>query len=643
MKLNNVYLVGTGAFLPGNPVTNDEIDQYIQPINNQSSRIKNKILRENGIQNRYYGIDKDGKTQFSLTTMGCEASNAALRDAGIGLADLGMLCAGTVGGDQPVPGFANRLQGALKAPPLETSSHTGICASGVIALKHAAQSIELGEHKKALVVAAEFPSRMFKKTRFAASNYDVDFDSHFLRWMLSDGAGACVLSNNPHPLRPSLKLLMAHVQSFSGDYPTCMQIGSPVGDDNISYLDYDSFAEAEIKGAFLLRQNIRLLPHLFDIGIHEYAKVVREHDIDPNQIDHFLCHYSSEKFIPVVRDLMDKAHLSIPQERWFSNLKTKGNTGSASIFIMLDEFMREKKPKPGEKIFCYIPESGRFTVSYLMFEVVAPSEHFKKSEPVSKSSKNGVLSEAHKAPGVAWTSEQSNLKPRVAHLLRELAVVWHDYRSRAWRSPYYEMILSGKIQPQNYLKWMESWIPQVREGSLWMRKAVTNLTEPYGFLKETIELHASEEQNDWKILLQDYQNAGGLKTSDQLSKNRGGEALNAFMHYRASQKNAVDLLGGIYIIEGTGQRIIPALLPQLKSQLSQLGPECFKFLQYHGENDENHLNRWLAAVSYVLEQSQVHSRTGVDSEETGADELINSIIDTAKTVADLYLLQLQNV
>ncbi len=163
-----------------------------------------------------------------------------------------------------------------------------------------------------------------------------------------------------------------------------------------------------------------------------------------------------------------------------------------------------------------------------------------------------------------------------------------------------------------------------------MRMAISNLSDQYDFLKQTIDTHAGEEQHDWKILFQDYQNAGGKITDpDLLRRNRGGEALNAFMFYRASQKDALDLLGGIYIIEGTGQRIIPAKLPMIKQQL-KLGPECYRFLQYHGENDENHLLRWMGAVSFAVNNSD---------DPTLADR----IIETAQTVADLYLMQLENL
>jgi len=68
--------------------------------------------------------------------------------------------------------------------------------------------------------------------------------------------------------------------------------------------------------------------------------------------------------------MLDMSGASIPQEKWFTNLYTRGNTGAASILIMLDEFLREVRPRAGEKILCMVPESGRFNTAYLQLTVV---------------------------------------------------------------------------------------------------------------------------------------------------------------------------------------------------------------------------------------------------------------------------------
>jgi 3-oxoacyl-[acyl-carrier-protein] synthase-3 len=64
----------------------------------------------------------------------------------------------------------------------------------------------------------------------------------------------------------------------------------------------------------------------------------------------------------------------IPEEKWFTNLYTKGNTGSASIFVMLDEFIRLGLAKPGQRILCAVPESGRAMIGFFMLTAVSPED-----------------------------------------------------------------------------------------------------------------------------------------------------------------------------------------------------------------------------------------------------------------------------
>jgi 3-oxoacyl-[acyl-carrier-protein] synthase-3 len=631
LALEGVYLNAAGLFMPGPPVSNDEIDRFIAPLNAKSGRIKRRVLRDNGIETRHYAIDEAGNTRFSAAELAARAVRDCLAGSDVSLEQVTLLCTGSSGGDTGMPGFANMVHGELGASPMEVSSHQGVCGAGVQALVHAAQAVALGGirngvspdgmdgvsagprsgHRRALVAASEFPSRLFKRSRFAPLGYDTDFDSHFLRWMLSDGAGACLLEDRPGRSGVSLRLDWVHNRSFSGDFPVCMQVGYADSCEQRYYLDYESLAEAEKAGAFVLRQDLRLLPNLFEVGIHEYADLVRQGAVDPKQVDHFLCHYSSEKFSGVIERLMRDADIAIPRNRWFSNLHRRGNTGAASIFVMLADFLRERQPAPGERVLCFVPESGRFTVSFMMFEVVA-------GVPVTVDVSEAVVAPPHD-PDAAGTAP-------VAALLRDLASVWHDYRSRAWRTRLVRRIVDGSFTREDYLTWMRCWIPQVREGSLWMREAAAHLEPPFEDLRPLIEAHAGDEQFDFKILFTDYRAAGGVEESiEDLQRNPGGEALNAYMHARAAEVNPVGLLGGIYIIEGTGQRIIPHLLPRLRACLGLDAP-VFRFLHYHGENDMAHLARWLGAVELVLRQ------------DSGAAE---RIVAAARDTANLYLMQME--
>ncbi|MDQ3189367.1 MAG: iron-containing redox enzyme family protein [Pseudomonadota bacterium] len=576
------------------------------------------MLADNGIEHRYYATGPDGETRCSAAYMAAEAVRTCIDGAGLTLDDIQMLCTGTAGGDATLPGFANMVQGELASPPMATSSHSGVCAAGLAALEHAAMALDGARINRALVATSEVPSRLFKRSRFASRGYDIDFDAHFLRWMLSDAAGAWLLEREPYGTHP-LQLLDVHLRSFGGDYPVCMQVGL-AAESSQSYLDYESFAAAEADGAYALRQNIRLLPNLFDVAIHEYVRLTQSGWIDPARIDHFLCHYSSQRFAPVVRDLLDKAGLTIPDERWYSNLKWRGNTGAASIFVMLHDFLQDRRVKPGERILCFVPESSRFTVGYVLLEVAHPQP--RSAEWRAPAGQTLPLPPPPHDP-------DSVKDPLTRRLLVELAEVWHSYRSRAWRSLIVSRITAGKVTDHDMLRWMEDWIPQVQQGSIWMRKAVAHLDDRFARLRELVTVHAGEEQYDFRILFDDYRRAGGSVTSiDRLQRNAGGEALNAYLHARAEQPNPVGLLGAMYVIEGTGQRIVPALLPAIRKQL-RLPLEAVRFLHYHGENDVNHLARWLECAAIALE---VDGAAAVDD-----------IVATARNTAELYLMQLNAI
>jgi 3-oxoacyl-[acyl-carrier-protein] synthase-3 len=149
-----------------------------------------------------------------------------------------------------------------------------------------------------------------------------------------------------------------------------MSIGTPTDrDDPRTWQDYPTYAEAEAAGALLIRQDVRLLEQMVKLGVDGALRLIDEGVLATDQIDHFLCHYSSHYFRGKIADMLQMCGAAIAQEKWFTNLYTRGNTGAASILIMLDEFLRERRPKRGERILCMVPESGRFNTAYMQFTV----------------------------------------------------------------------------------------------------------------------------------------------------------------------------------------------------------------------------------------------------------------------------------
>jgi 3-oxoacyl-[acyl-carrier-protein] synthase-3 len=153
-----------------------------------------------------------------------------------------------------------------------------------------------------------------------------------------------------------------------------MQVGRPLDPaDRRTWQDFASYADAEAAGAFLIRQDVRLLENMVKVGVDGALRLIEEGTLNLPEVVHFLCHYSSHYFRGKVYEMLDMAGALIPEEKWYTNLYARGNTGCASIFIMLHELLLERELQANQKILCMVPESGRFNTAYMQLTVVGES------------------------------------------------------------------------------------------------------------------------------------------------------------------------------------------------------------------------------------------------------------------------------
>jgi 3-oxoacyl-[acyl-carrier-protein] synthase III len=87
------------------------------------------------------------------------------------------------------------------------------------------------------------------------------------------------------------------------------------------------------------------------------------------QVDWFLPHLSWMFFQQPFHQERVASGFDVPLETWFTNLKCKGSTGSASIFIILEELLKSGKLKKGDQLPCAVPESARFTYAAMHLTV----------------------------------------------------------------------------------------------------------------------------------------------------------------------------------------------------------------------------------------------------------------------------------
>ena len=99
--MKEVYINRIEKFLPNQPVSNSEIEDYLGLVNGNESKAKGMILRSNKIKTRYYALDKKGKPTHTNTEITVNAIRK-LFDDNFRLEDVNLLTAGTSSGEAKV-------------------------------------------------------------------------------------------------------------------------------------------------------------------------------------------------------------------------------------------------------------------------------------------------------------------------------------------------------------------------------------------------------------------------------------------------------------------------------------------------------------------------------------------------------------
>lgn len=377
---NDVFITAIATFFPNNPVDNESMEDYLGLISGQHSRVKNIVLRQNGIKNRYYALTAKQEVTHTNAELAANSIKSLLGKQKFPEKEIELLTCATSNADQLMPSHASMVHGLLKNKPLEIFATAGICLSCIQALKIAYWAIRTGEKKNAVCSASELPS-----PGLLSKNYDIEYElcsnvgtepymaleKDFLRFMLNDGASAVLLQNKPDNDK-ALKIEWIEMVSYANELPTCMFAGAEKRDDG-ELKGWKEFESSDYAGKslFTVKQDIKLLGReLIRYWVNHIEDSLSKHNMALNDIDYVIPHASSMIIYKnLVSEIKDRGIL-FDENRWYTNLTKVGNIGSAAIFAALHDFWDTYNLVSGQKILLLVPESGRFSYGTVLLSVV---------------------------------------------------------------------------------------------------------------------------------------------------------------------------------------------------------------------------------------------------------------------------------
>lgn len=297
-------LIGTGSYLPGPAVTNDDLARRGIDTNDEW------ISSRTGIKFRHLAAENQTSSDLAL-----EASQRALAAAGRQVADLDLIIVATSTPDYIFPSTACLLQGKLGNQGATAFDVQAVCSGFVYALTIADKFIRSGSHRCALVVGAEVFSHI------------LDWTDRGTCVLFGDGAGAVILeaADQPGLLATALHADGAHHGILS--VPGSIHNGQVTGDP---FLRMDGQA-------------------VFKFAVRVLAEVAGEccaaAGIDASQVDWLIPHQANIRIIEATAK-----KLKTSMEKVVVTVDRHGNTSAASVPLALDEAIRDGRIRSGQKI-----------------------------------------------------------------------------------------------------------------------------------------------------------------------------------------------------------------------------------------------------------------------------------------------------
>jgi len=300
-------VIGIGAFLPDNIVTNDDIAKRVDTSDEW-------IRDRTGIRERR--IVKEGQKTSDLAL---EASRAALLDAGIDAGEIDVVICCTTTPDETFPATATQVQARLGMSRGAAFDVQAVCSGFIYGLSVADNFIRGGQANTVLLIGAESMSRL------------LDWNDRTTCVLFGDGAGAVVLQG----------------YEGTGDNSDQGVLNTKIFSDGRMHdmLYVDGGPSSTRTTGYLRMQGKEVFRHAVTNIAAAITASADAAGVKVSDIDWFVPHQANQR---IIDDSAKK--LGIAPEKVITTVAKHGNTSAASIPLALATAVAEGRIKRGDLI-----------------------------------------------------------------------------------------------------------------------------------------------------------------------------------------------------------------------------------------------------------------------------------------------------
>jgi 3-oxoacyl-[acyl-carrier-protein] synthase-3 len=301
-------ITGTGAALPGDPVSNAELARRLAEQGVETS--DEWIVARTGIRQRYLA-----EPSMTTTALGARAARAALQAADLPASALDLILLATSTPDQIFPSTACLIQDELGAAGAAAFDVQAVCSGFVYGLAVADAMIRTGVYRRALVIGAEMFSRI------------LDWKDRTTCVLFGDGAGAVVIEAAEAP-----GILSARLHA-DGSQARILCTAGRVAQGAVQG---DPFLRMDGQAVFKLAVNV------LDASARE---VLADARMGVEAVDWVIPHQANVRILSATA-----RKLGVPEGKVIVTVDRHGNTSAASVPLALDLAVRDGRVRTGQHV-----------------------------------------------------------------------------------------------------------------------------------------------------------------------------------------------------------------------------------------------------------------------------------------------------